>query len=167
MSYVDEFPRKKNPPPIQSAQIIPRNSHRTLFDHVWDQTQIHVHLYQFIGSRWTLARYKTPRVSVTLIRHSKYQTRSLMTYQNDWKNLEVSKPTKTGWLECRFFMTQLRSVLNLSYKLLCSIHVLTMAWTLYILLLPFNILIILSDVNWVLYIICNLNTFVVKLFKSR
>lgn len=113
LSYVDEFPRKKNPP-IQSAQIIPRNSHRTLFDHVWDQTQIHVHLYQFIGSRWTLARYKTPRVSVTLIRHSKYQTRSLMTYQNDWKNLEVSKPTKTGWLECRFFMTQLRSVLNLS-----------------------------------------------------
>lgn len=65
------------------------------------------------GGRW---HDKTPRVSVTLIRHSKYQTRSLMTYQNDWKNLEVSKPTKTGWLECRFFMTQLRSVLNLSYK---------------------------------------------------
>lgn len=45
-----------------------------------------------------------------------YVTVNLMTYQNDWKNLEVSKPTKTGWLECRFFMTQLRSVLNLSYK---------------------------------------------------
>lgn len=45
-----------------------------------------------------------------------YVTVNLMTYQNDWKNLEVSKPAKTGWLECRFFMTQLRSVLNLSYK---------------------------------------------------
>lgn len=78
----------------------------------------HRYTYIFIslsgrGGRW---HDKTPRVSVTLIRHSKYQTRSLMTYQNDWKNLEVSKPAKTGWLECRFFMTQLRSVLNLSYK---------------------------------------------------
>lgn len=45
------------------------------------------HRYKYIcislsgrGGRW---HDKTPRVSVTLIRHSKYQTRSLMTYQND------------------------------------------------------------------------------------
>lgn len=62
---------EKKTPPIQSAQIIPRNSHRTLFDHVWDQTKIHLYIFISLSCRGGRWHDKTPRVSVTLIRHSK------------------------------------------------------------------------------------------------
>lgn len=106
-SYVDEVHEKRIT--IKSVQIIPRNSCRTQFNHVW----IYICL-QFTNGGTCLSC----RVGASTIKTLKYQWRgyvtanyqtwSLVTYSNDWKNLEVSKTTK---MSICILVTQLRSVL--------------------------------------------------------
>lgn len=111
LSYVDEFPRKKKPT---------TNSVCSNYTEELSQNSIWPRMGSNTDTSTSLSVYRVA-VDAGTIKPLEYLwlwyvTVNLMTYQNDWKNLEVSKPTKTGWLECRFFMTQLRSVLNLSYK---------------------------------------------------